>query len=267
MPRVIFLLESLCSIRVEFDLDPRFKREIEPRVALCCVSAKAMESQVEPVVRIADLEFRYQESGFRLRIEQLDVARGSSVAFIGPSGSGKTTLLHLIAGIVLPRSGRVGADGVEVTRLSEPERRNFRIQNIGLVFQEFELLDYLTVLDNILLPFRINPSMALTGEVWARARELGDMVAIGDKFARYPRQLSQGERQRVAVCRALLTRPTLLLADEPTGNLDPGNKSKVLDILFDYIHASETTLVTVTHDHDLLERFDRVVDFKTFAVA
>ncbi len=218
----------------------------------------------EPVVRIEDLEFRYDESGFRLRIEALDVARGSSVAFIGPSGSGKTTLLHLIAGIVLPRSGRVGTVGVEVTRLSEPERRNFRIQSIGLVFQEFELLDYLTVLDNILLPFRINPSMALSATVVERARTLGHEVAIGDKLSRTPRQLSQGERQRVAVCRALLTKPALLLADEPTGNLDPSNKSRVLDILFDYIHSSETTLVTVTHDHDLLERFDRVVDFKPF---
>jgi len=97
-----------------------------------------------------------------------------------------------------------------------------------------------------------------------RAGQLAGKVGIADKLRRYPRQLSQGERQRVAVCRAVLPQPTLLLADEPTGNLDPANKSKVLDILFDYAARTDTTLITVTHDHDLLERFDRVVDFKEF---
>ena len=215
-----------------------------------------------PVVRVHDLSFRYGEGDFRLHIPALEVGRASSAAFIGPSGSGKTTLLHLIAGIAHPQGGRIETNGVDVTELSESARREFRIKNIGLVFQEFELLEYLSVLDNVLLPYRINPALELTAEVRERAHTVTDQVGIGDKLARYPRQLSQGERQRVAVCRAVLTEPAVLMADEPTGNLDPMNKGRVLDILFDYAEASGTTLLIVTHDHDLLERFERVVDFK-----
>ncbi len=216
----------------------------------------------QPLIRVRELSFAYGEGDFRLSIPELDVARASSVAFIGPSGSGKTTLLHLMAGISLPQSGRIDTDGVEVTKLSENQRRAFRIQHIGLVFQEFELLEYLSVLDNILLPYRINPALRYTKAVRERARAISSRVGIEDKLDRYPGQLSQGERQRVAVCRSVLTEPSVLMADEPTGNLDPHNKGKVLDILFDYAEANATTLLMVTHDHDLLERFERVVDFK-----
>ena len=215
-----------------------------------------------PIIRVRDLSFRYGEGDFHLRIPELEFGRASSAAFIGPSGSGKTTLLHLIAGIALPHAGRIETNGVDVTKLSESARREFRIKNVGLVFQEFELLEYLSVLDNVLLPYRINPALELTAEVRERAHAVADQVGIGDKLARYPTQLSQGERQRVAVCRAVLTEPALLMADEPTGNLDPLNKGRVLDILFDYAEASGTTLLTVTHDHALLERFERVVDFQ-----
>jgi putative ABC transport system ATP-binding protein len=135
---------------------------------------------------------------------------------------------------------------------------------VGLVFQEFELLEYLTVLDNILLPYRINPAMKLDAAVRARAKELAREVDIADKLDRYSTKLSQGEKQRVAVCRALLSEPTLLLADEPTGNLDPNNKGRVLDILFEYAERTGATLVTVTHDHDLIGRFGRVIDFRDF---
>jgi ABC-type lipoprotein export system ATPase subunit len=218
----------------------------------------------KPVIQIKDLEFRYGEGDFRLHIPELDVARGTTAAFIGPSGSGKTTLLHLIAGIVLPRKGRIETNGVDVTALSDEERRSFRIKNIGLVFQEFELLEYLTVFDNILLPYRINSSLKLESAVRERVEAVAKQVGIGDKLGRYPRKLSQGERQRVGVCRAVLTEPVLLFADEPTGNLDPVNREKVLDILFDYAKRSGTTLLTVTHDHEILDRFERVVDFKTF---
>ncbi len=215
-----------------------------------------------PVVRVHDLSFRYGEGDFHLHIPVLELGRASSAAFIGPSGSGKTTLLHLIAGIALPQTGKIETNGVDVTKLSESARREFRIKNVGLVFQEFELLEYLSVLDNVLLPYRINPALELTPEVRERAHAVADQVGIGDKLARYPTQLSQGERQRVAVCRAVLTEPALLMADEPIRNLDPLNKGRVLDILFDYAEASGTTLLTVTHDHALLERFERVVDFQ-----
>jgi ABC-type lipoprotein export system ATPase subunit len=216
------------------------------------------------VIRVQGLEFAYGEGDFRLRIPELHVGEGQNTAFIGPSGSGKTTLLNLIAGITVPVAGAITTHGVEVSGLSDAERRNFRISRVGLVFQEFELLEYLSVLDNILLPFRINPSLRLDRTVRERARSLAEQVGIVDKLARHPGRLSQGERQRVAVCRALLPQPGLLLADEPTGNLDPANKDRVLDIFFDQARATGTTLVAVTHDHELLPRFDRVVDFKKF---
>ena len=216
------------------------------------------------MIAIRELEFRYGTGEFRLEIPRLDVAAGESAAFIGPSGSGKTTLLNLMAGIVCPSRGSIDFGGVDVAALSDGHRRDLRITKIGLVFQEFELLEYLSVLDNILLPYRINAALVLDAAAWQRARQLAAEVGIADKLKRYPPQLSQGERQRVAVCRAVLPQPTLLLADEPTGNLDPANKGRVLDILFDYARRTGTTLVTVTHDHDLLDRFDRVVDFKEF---
>jgi len=226
-----------------------------------------MAEQDAPVIRVTDLQFRYGEGDFRLQVPSLDLEKGSSVAFIGPSGSGKTTLLHLLAGIVLPGAGRIESNGVEVTSLSDAERRDFRIRHVGLVFQEFELLEYLSVLDNILLPYRINPAIRLAPSVRERAEKLAEDVGIHDKLHRYPRKLSQGERQRVAVCRAVLPEPVLLFADEPTGNLDPVNAARVLDILFGFAERSGSTLVTVTHDHELLPRFERVVDFKGFHVA
>ena len=148
--------------------------------------------------------------------------------------------------------------------MSDEQRRRFRVSTIGLVFQEFELLEYLTVLDNILLPYRIHPALTLDAGVRERAAALADRVGIADKLSRHPRRLSQGERQRVAVCRAVLTDPPLLLTDEPTGNLDPVNRERVLDILFDYVQESGTTLVSVTHDREILGRFGRVVDFRDF---
>jgi len=216
------------------------------------------------MITVEQLEFRYGEGDFSLRIPRLAIDPGETVAFIGPSGSGKTTLLNLIAGISLPRAGRIVTKDVEVTSLDDGKRRNFRVRNIGLVFQEFELLEYLSVFDNILLPYRINPSLRLDAGVRERASRLADSVGISDKLGRYATRLSQGEKQRVAVCRALVPEPALLLADEPTGNLDPTNKGRVLDILFEYARQAGATLVTVTHDHDLVGRFDRVVDFRTF---
>ena len=217
-----------------------------------------------PALEISELHFRYPEGEFALRVPSLAVGRGESVAFIGPSGSGKTTLLHLIAGIQMAPQGRVATLATEVMSLSEPDRRSFRARRIGLVFQEFELLEHLGVLDNILLPHRITPALRLTAAVEERARSLAESMGIGDKLDRFADRLSRGEQQRAAVCRALLTEPSLVLADEPTGNLDPLNKGRVLDILFDYARESGATLVTVTHDHDLLDRFERVVDFKDF---
>jgi len=218
-------------------------------------------------VVISNLEFRYREGDFTLRVPELQIARGEALAFIGPSGSGKTTLLHLIAGIVPASSGRVVTEGVELSTLAEPARRDFRVGTVGLVFQEFELLEYLGVLDNVLLPYRINATLQFDDSVRARTHELAERLGIVKLLGRRPAQLSQGERQRAAVCRALIADPPLLLADEPTGNLDPANKTRVLDLLFDVARERGATLVTVTHDRELLTHFDRVLDFKQFSTS
>ncbi len=216
------------------------------------------------MITIGNLLFSYDEGDFSLEIPELKVAHGETVAIVGPSGSGKTTLLNLIAGTATPQSGQVTTNGYEISGLHDAARRDFRIANIGLVFQEFELLEYLNVLDNILLPYRINRTLQLDTSVRVRAEAIAESVGIGDKLARYPDQLSQGEKQRVAVIRALVVQPPLLLADEPTGNLDPLNKDRVLDILLQYVKDNAATLITVTHDHDILHRFQRVIDFKDF---
>jgi putative ABC transport system ATP-binding protein len=183
---------------------------------------------------------------------------------IGPSGSGKTTFLNLVSGIVTPDRGTVRVTEIEVSALSDARRRAFRIRHIGFVFQDFELLDYLNVMDNILHPYRITEALRLDAGVRERAWSLADRMGIGDKLKRRVTDLSHGEKQRVAICRALLPEPRLLLADEATGNLDPHNKGLILDLLFDSVDAHGTTLLAVTHDHELLSRFDRVVDFADY---
>lgn len=149
-------------------------------------------------------------------------------------------------------------------QLADNARRRFRITTIGFVFQDFELLDYLNVFDNILHPFRITNALRFDHTVKARAADLAANMGIGDKLERRATDLSQGERQRTAICRALLPQPKLILADKATGNLDPGNKTKILDLLFAAADEHDTTLLAVTHDHELLQRFERVIDFSDF---
>jgi ABC-type lipoprotein export system ATPase subunit len=153
---------------------------------------------------------------------------------------------------------------VEVSNLNDNERRDFRISNIGFVFQDFELIDYLNVMDNILHPYRITGALTFNGTTKARVRNLADQMGIADKLKRHPNDLSQGEKQRAAICRALLPRPKLILADEATGNLDPANKIRILDLLFQSVEEHDATLIAVTHDYELLKKFDRMVDFKEF---
>ncbi len=216
------------------------------------------------MINIDSLEFRYRAGEFRLRVPTLAVATGEKVAVIGPSGSGKTTLLNLISGIFTAQTGRVSVNGVEVSALNDAQRRDFRVTSIGFVFQDFELLDYLHVLDNILHPYRITQALKLDKAVRQRAVELAEAMGIGDNLKRFANDLSQGEKQRAAICRALLPRPKLILADEATGNLDPDNKTLIMDLLFENVVKHDATLLAVTHDYDLLKRFDRVIDFKQF---
>jgi putative ABC transport system ATP-binding protein len=216
------------------------------------------------MINIRSLDFYYPQGDFRLRIGEFTVTKAEKVAVIGPSGSGKTTLLNLIAGIITPAQGAISVEGVRVNELDDTRRRDFRITNIGFVFQDFELLDYLNVVDNILHPYRITGALTLDKEVCERAEALAQAMGIGDKLKRFTNDLSHGEKQRTAICRALLPRPKMILADEATGNLDPDNKTLILDLLFRSVEEDDTTLLAVTHDHELLKRFDRVVDFRNF---
>ena len=216
------------------------------------------------MININNLNFHYDEGDFRLNVPEFSVKKSEKVAVIGPSGSGKTTLLNLAAGILTPLKGNVTVNNVRVSDLNDDRRRDFRILNIGFVFQDFELLEYLNVLDNILHPYRITGALKLSKEVRDRAVKLANDMGIGNYLKRHPNDLSQGEKQRAAICRALLPRPKLILADEATGNLDPDNKILILDLLFQSVKKHGATLLAVTHDHELLKRFDRVIDFQNF---
>jgi putative ABC transport system ATP-binding protein len=206
------------------------------------------------------LHFGYGDSGFALSIPHLHLAGGESVALVGPSGSGKTTLLNLIAGILSPDRGSIRLKGDELVNLGGHQRRRHRLCQMGMIFQSFELLDYLDVRDNILLQARLAPGVSITPALEKEAQAIAAELGMADKWHRPIAALSQGERQRVAACRALLLNPDLVLADEPTGNLDPDNKLAVLEQLIAVCKRHNRILLTVTHDHSLLPSFDRVVD-------
>jgi len=216
------------------------------------------------MIDISNLEFSYPTGDFFLNIPQFSVEKNEKVAVIGPSGTGKTTLLNLIAGIIVSNQGSISVNDTSVNQLNDAKRRQFRITHIGFVFQDFELLDYLNVYDNILHPYRITDALNLNTTIKQRVRLMAQEMGIGDKLERGSTDLSQGEKQRAAICRALLPQPKLILADEATGNLDPENKTRILDLLFRSVTEHDTTLLAVTHDYELLDRFDRVIDFKDF---
>ncbi len=206
------------------------------------------------------LSFAYDGGDFALSVDALAIEPGECVALIGPSGSGKTTLLNLIAGVLQTDVGRISLNNVLLTELRSHQRRRHRLGEIGMIFQSFELLDYLDVRDNILLQARLEPGIAITAELEEQARGIAAELGLANKWRSPITTLSQGERQRVAVCRALLLDPQLVLADEPTGNLDPENKQAVLEQLLRLCRRNNRMLLTVTHDHSLLPSFDRVVD-------
>lgn len=211
-------------------------------------------------IRLEEVDFRYSAEGFRLAIPRWELDSGRSAAFIGPSGSGKSTLLRLLAGILMPRDGAVEIDGQNLPVYSDASRRAFRIRNVGFVFQDFRLVEYLCVRENLLLPFRINTALAMDESVDADA--MAKRLGIAAHLDKYPDELSQGEKQRVAIGRALLPGPGLVLADEPTGNLDPDNTSRIMDLLLE--QTAGATLVMATHDHALARRLDEVMDFSEF---
>ena len=210
------------------------------------------------MVSVRELTMRLASGGRPLTIldhVSLDVERGDAVAVIGPSGSGKSTLLGLIAGLDTPTEGAIIVGGVDVTRLGESALARFRRETIGYVFQSYHLIPTLTAAENVAVP------LELAGErrVVARARALLEQVGLGDRAHHYPVQLSGGEQQRVALARAVALDPPLLLADEPTGNLDSATGGVIIEQLFTLNRERGSTLLLVTHDPALAERADRIV--------
>lgn len=216
------------------------------------------------MIQIQQLKFSYPRSKFRITIPELVIQEAEKVAVIGPSGCGKTTLLNLISGILTPDQGSIISFGTDLKTLNDHQRRAYRISQIGFVFQEFELIDYLNVRENILLPYFINGTLQLDAGALKRAEELAASMQIEGYLNSRIDQISQGERQRVAICRALLPQPRILLADEPTGNLDPVNKRLIRDLLIENATRTKATLIMVTHDDRLLDQFSRTIDIERF---
>ncbi len=212
------------------------------------------------LIRAEDVAKQYRSGGRDLTVlseVNLAVDPGEFIAIVGPSGSGKTTLLGLLAGLDLPSTGRIVVEDRDLASLTEDERAEFRIRRLGFVFQTFHLLPTLTARENVLVPLEIRG--APRGERESRARELLVRVGLEDRAHHYPAQLSGGEKQRVALARAFANDPAILLADEPTGNLDEETGGEVVDLIERLNREMGTTLVLVTHDPALAGRADRIV--------
>ena len=197
-----------------------------------------------------------------LRDVSLTIMKGEAVGIVGASGSGKSTLLMIMAGLERPDKGEVEIDGVKLGGLSEDALARFRGARVGIVFQSFHLIPTMTALENVAAPLEL----AGAGDASARARAELEQMGLGDRLDHYPAQLSGGEQQRVALARALSPRPSLLIADEPTGNLDEATGRAIMDIMFDSSGRRGATLALVTHDPALAERCDRVIRMRSGAI-
>jgi putative ABC transport system ATP-binding protein len=197
-----------------------------------------------------------------LRDVSLTIDRGEAVGIVGASGSGKSTLLMIMAGLERPDRGEVEIDGVPLGNLSEDALARFRGARVGIVFQSFHLIPTMSALENVSAPLEL----AGARDAFERARAELELVGLGDRLNHYPVQLSGGEQQRVALARALGPRPSLLIADEPTGNLDEATGRAIMDLLFDLPAERGATLALVTHDPALAERCDRVIRLRSGAI-
>ncbi len=195
-----------------------------------------------------------------LNIPKFEVQDGERLALVGKSGSGKSTLLNAIAGIVAVSQGSLNVNGVELTTLSETKRDAFRAENIGYVFQTFNLLQGLTAFENVLVAMTFSKKIS---DAKSRAKQLLERVGLGDKQGRKPRELSVGEQQRVAIARAIANQPKLLLADEPTANLDEQNTESVLNLLNEVASEDNRILILVTHERDVAQSLPRSIDLKS----
>jgi lipoprotein-releasing system ATP-binding protein len=217
-----------------------------PNTLRVCDVHKNFETETHPVEVLRGISF--------------EMTAGEAAAITGPSGSGKSTLLHLIGTLDAPTSGRIEIEGREVYRLPERDLARFRNQTIGFVFQDHHLLPQYSVLENVLIPALASRSRNNGAET--RARAVLERVALADRLDHRPAELSGGERQRVAVARALINQPSLLLCDEPTGSLDAENARGVAELLFELHREADTILITVTHSEELAGRFTRRFDLR-----
>jgi len=220
-----------------------------------------------PILQLEHVSKRYDNTAAVLGPEvlhdvSLSVNPGESLAIVGPSGSGKTTLLNIIGTLDRPSAGQVLLDGDNLAELNESQRADLRNRKVGFVFQSHHLLPQCTVLENVLIPTLVNRDKAGRNETTSDAKELLDRVGLSDRLSYRPGQLSGGERQRVAVVRALINQPKLLLADEPTGSLDTDASDELAQLLVELNRGQNVTLIMVTHDRSLATRTDRVLTLR-----
>lgn len=225
-------------------------------------AVKANPTSRDPLVRIDGLDLSLGRDASRVHILKsvsLDIARGEAIGLVGPSGSGKSTLLMAMAGLERPDRGQIVIDGEDLADLDEDGLARFRGRNIGIVFQSFHLIPTMTALENVAVPLEL----AGEDEAFERAAAELEAVGLGARLSHYPAQLSGGEQQRVALARALVVDPALLIADEPTGNLDETTGKGIVDLLFRLKNERGATLVLVTHDPGLAAQCDRVIRLRS----
>ncbi|MCG2430313.1 ABC transporter ATP-binding protein [Aequorivita xiaoshiensis] len=213
------------------------------------------------ILKINGLEKTYTSGSKQLTVLQkvsFEVEKGQTFSIVGPSGSGKTTLLGLAAGLDTPNSGTVELCGYDLSKLNEDERARLRNKQVGFIFQDFQLLPTLTALENVSVPLELQGAKNAA----SKAKELLEKVGLGKRVNHYPSQLSGGEQQRVAVARAFSNNPSILFADEPTGNLDEETGEKVIQLLLNLNEEAGTTLVIITHDLDLAARTQQILKLK-----
>jgi putative ABC transport system ATP-binding protein len=218
------------------------------------------------MIQIRNLSMRLSSGSRELLVLKditLEIPSKQFLAIMGPSGSGKSTLLGLMAGLDTPTAGEIRFGDVDITRLPEDAAAAFRLEHIGYVFQSFHLIPTLTALENVAVPLELAEAL----EAQSRAAELLGMVGLSERTGHYPVQLSGGEQQRVALARAFANKPSVLLADEPTGNLDSGTGRQIIELLIGLNRDYGSTLVLVTHDPDLAARADRIVMLQDGRVA
>ena len=251
------------TCRIDASLIPRTApaRDIHTRM-----NDTSVKPAITPAIALSGVNLSLGSGAARVHILKdiaLVIGRGEAVGLVGPSGSGKSTLLMVMAGLERPDTGSVVVAGEDIGRLDEDALARFRGRQVGIVFQSFHLIPTMTALENVAVPLEL----AGAADAFARAEQELAAVGLGDRLAHYPAQLSGGEQQRVALARALVPHPAILVADEPTGNLDEATGRESVDLMFARHAERATTLVLVTHDTALASRCDRVVRMRSGHIA